>query len=110
MAVAPPANPPAEDEAPVLDDTEALDDTDLVVRGTWSDAIAIDGEVLILAGPRPFRLAGPGAVIWRAAQSSVSLDDLTARVTEEFGDNPDGAAIVREAVAQLVEHRVLRRV
>lgn len=99
-----------QDQAPVLDDTEALADTDLFVRGTWSDAIAVEGEVLVLAGPRPFRLAGPGAVIWRAAQSPISLDDLTTQVTEEFGDNPDGAAIVREAVAQLVGHRVLRRV
>lgn len=82
---------------------------DRLVRGPWSDAIACDDEVLVLLGPRPLRLAGPGAILWRTAVTPTRLDELIARVTDELGDHPEGAEIVREAVAQLVGHGVLRR-
>lgn len=84
-------------------------DEDRVVRAPWSDAIACDGEVLVLSGPRPLRLAGPGGIIWRAAETPVSLDVLAARVTEELGDHPEAAVIVHAATAQLLGYRALRR-
>lgn len=81
-----------------------------VVRAPWSDAIACDGEVLVLAGPRPLRLAGPGAVAWRAAREPVTVADLTTTVVAELGEHPEADRIVGAAVADLIDHGVLRRV
>lgn len=86
-----------------------LGDEDRVVRAPWSDAIACDGEVLVLAGPRPLRLAGPGAVIWRAAGGPTTLDELSECVVAEFGEHPQALDLVRAAVEQLLTHGVLRR-
>lgn len=80
---------------------------DRVVRGPWSDAIAVDGEVLVLAGSRPLRLAGPGAVIWAAAARPRTVAELTAHVIGALGENPDAAELVRLAVRELVDHEVL---
>ena len=81
-----------------------------VVRASWSDAIACDGEVLVLAGPRPLRLAGPGAVLWRAAREPVTVADLTTTVVAELGEHPEADRIVGAAVADLIDHGALRRV
>lgn len=81
-----------------------------VVRASWSDAIACDGEVLVLAGPRPLRLAGPGAVAWRAAREPVTVADLTTTVVAELGEHPEADRIVGAAVADLIDHGALRRV
>lgn len=83
---------------------------DRVVRARWSDAIASDGEVLVLAGPRPLRLAGPGAVVWRAAREPVTVADLTTTVVAELGEHPEADRIVGAAVADLIDHGALRRV
>ncbi|WP_433955494.1 hypothetical protein [Janibacter indicus] len=81
-----------------------------VVRASWSDAIACDGEVLVLAGSRPLRLAGPGAVLWRAAREPVTVADLTTTVVAELGEHPEADRIVGAAVADLIDHGALRRV
>lgn len=81
-----------------------------VVRAPWSDAIACDGEVLVLAGSRPLRLAGPGAVVWRAAREPVTVADLTTTVVAELGEHPEADRIVGAAVADLIDHGALRRV
>lgn len=82
---------------------------DVLARGDWSDAIAVDGEVLVLAGPSPLRLAGPGAVLWRSAGAGRSVDALTDDVVTALGDHPDARAIVREAAGELLRYGVLRR-
>ncbi|MGE9782520.1 hypothetical protein [Janibacter sp. G368] len=96
-----------------LDDGESLAEPEgaaRVVRAPWSDAIACDGEVLVLAGARPLRLAGPGAVVWRAAREPVTVAELTATVVAELGEHPEADRIVGEAVAELIDHGALRRV
>ncbi|NYF98100.1 hypothetical protein [Janibacter cremeus] len=84
-----------------------LDGSDGLVRAPWSDAIAHDGEVLVLAGARPLRLAGAGATIWLAARNERTLDELTDVVVAELGDHPDSSALVRAAVVDLLDHGVL---
>ena len=81
-----------------------------VVRAPWSDAIACDGEVLVLAGARPLRLAAPGAVVWRAAREPVTVAELTATVVAKLGKHPEADRIVGEAVAELIDHGALQRV
>lgn len=88
---------------------EELTGSDVLVRVAWSDAIAADGEVLVLAGSRPLRLAGPGAALWRAAAGGRSVDALTADVVAALGDHPDAGALVRDAAAELLRHGALRR-
>lgn len=100
-------------EGDVIGDAEPVGEdlvgSDVLARGAWSDAIAVDGEVLVLAGARPLRLAGPGAVLWRAADARRSVDELTTDVVAALGDRPDAGALVREAAAELVRYGVLRR-
>lgn len=86
-----------------------VDDGELLARAPWSDAIACDGEVLVLAGPRPLRLAGPGAVIWRAAGAPTTLDELSECVEAELGEHPQALDLTRAAVEQLLAHGVLLR-
>ena len=90
-------------------DAVSIAEGDLLARAPWSDAIACDGEVLVMAGARPLRLAGPGAVVWRAAADPMSLDQLAARVVAELGEHPQALDLVRTAATQLVGHGVLRR-
>lgn len=78
-----------------------------VVRGPWSDAIACDGEVLVLQGARPLRLAGPGAAVWRCADEPQTVEQLVDGVTAALGEHPDAASIVISAVTQLLGHGVL---
>lgn len=85
-----------------------LADLDRIVRAPWSDAIACDGEVLVLAGPRPLRLAGPGAVLWRSAAEPITAAELTQRVVDELGEHPQSDALAAAALAELVGHGVLR--
>ena len=94
-------------EVPTAADDAAIEEGVALVRAPWSDAIACDGEVLVLAGGRPLRLAGAGAVIWRTATTPLDLDELTQRVVEEFGEHPQAADLVRAAAAELVAHGVL---
>ena len=78
-----------------------------LTRAPWSDAVAQDGEVLVLAGSRPLRLAGAGAVIWRAADAPATVDALVAAVVDALGDHPDAGALVRAAAADLLHHGAL---
>lgn len=82
--------------------------THRVVRAPWSDAIAHDGEVLVLAGSRPLRLAGAGATIWLAADTERTVDELVDVVVAELGDHPDAGTLVRSAAADLLHHGALR--
>ncbi|WP_435201767.1 hypothetical protein [Janibacter sp. GS2] len=92
------------------DGGEAVADTDVLVRGHWSDAIAAEGEVLVLAGPRPLRLAGPGAILWRAAVApGRRVDELAAAVVAELGEHPQARSLVQTAASDLLRHGALRR-
>lgn len=97
---------PAPEELEAID--TAVKPTDRVLRAPWSDAIAIDGEVLVLAGARPLRLAGPGAVIWQATATPRTIDELTRAVVDVLGDHPDAEDLVRDAVAELERHAALQ--
>ncbi len=85
-----------------------LHGADRLVRAPWSDAIAHDGEVLVLIGSRPLRLAGAGAAIWLAADVERTVDELVDVVVAELGDHPEAGALVRSAVADLLHHGALR--
>lgn len=87
---------------------EPVGTADRLVRAPWSDAIAHEGEVLVLIGSRPLRLAGAGAVIWLAAAEERTVDELVDAVVTELGDHPEADVLVRSAVADLVQHGVLR--
>ncbi len=87
-----------------------LGGADVLARAAWSDAVAVDGEVLVLIGATPLRLAGPGAAIWRAAGRGRPVGELVGEVVEELGEHPDAEPLVRQAALLLLRHRALRRV
>lgn len=78
-----------------------------VARGPWSDAIATEGEVLVLLGSRPLRLAGAGAVLWQAAGAPATVAELTTAVITALGSHPEAEEIIRKGVAELVRHGLL---
>ncbi len=93
--------------SPGPDDTPV--DHARLVRAPWSDAVAVDGEVLVLVGALPLRLAGPGAAAWRAAAEPRALPELTDAVVAELGEHPRAGERVEEAVLDLLEHGALCR-
>ncbi len=84
------------DDAPVQAST-------LVVRAPWSDAIATDGEILVLHDAVPLRLSGIGGVLWEAASAPTRVADLVPAVVRVHGSHPDARALVVRAAAAMVE-------
>lgn len=80
-----------------------------LVRAPWSDAIAVDREVLVLAEARPLRLGGAGAALWRAADRPRALAELTDLVIADLGGHPRAVEQVRAAASDLLEHGALLR-
>lgn len=96
-----------------VDDVETGEDltaTTRLVRAPWSDAIAVEEEVLVLAEARPLRLGGAGAALWRAADRPRTLADLTELVVADLGRHPQAMEQVRAAASDLLEHGALQRV
>ncbi len=105
-----PRHPATDDEPeprhPATDDDDALPAR--VRRAPYSDAVAVDAEVLVLVGNVPARLGGLGATIWTYAVAPTSVHDLLRVCLATHGDHPDAAALVDAAVRSLVDHGLLQ--
>ncbi|WP_461187582.1 hypothetical protein [Arthrobacter sp. Z4-13] len=76
-------------------------------RTTPKDAVAIDGDVLVMLDNEIVRLSGIGPAIWEASANPVRLDQLTEEVSKVHG-RPEGyRGAVAAAAAQLAERSVL---
>jgi hypothetical protein len=73
------------------------------------DAVAIDGDLLVMLDAEVVRLSGNGPAIWEATASAVPLDELTERVGEVHGRPEDYRAAVAAATGQLVARSVLEQ-
>ncbi|NNG37951.1 hypothetical protein HJ588_01500 [Flexivirga sp. ID2601S] len=99
-----------DDETGRLDDretAESLETPGLVRRTPYTDAVSIDGEVLLLVGASPVRLSGLGATIWVQSAEDTPLEELVGACVAEHGDHPDAAGLVRAAVRSMRDHGVL---
>ncbi|MEO5320424.1 ATP-binding protein [Arthrobacter sp. CC3] len=74
------------------------------------DAVAIDGDLLVMLEAEIVRLSGIGPAIWEATASAVPLDRLTEQIGEVHGRPEDYRAAVAAAAGQLIAKSVLEQV
>ena len=86
--------------------------TDRYVRVEPVDLLGLDAESLALYPDRFVRLGPLGTCLLVASEAPRTIDDLTAALTDAFGDPPEGSAVdaTRAAVADLIAQCVLREV
>ncbi|MGW5238582.1 hypothetical protein ACWEOW_06590 [Monashia sp. NPDC004114] len=100
-------HPTRHDASPTCAEADAAD---RFVRAPWSDAVEVDGEVLLLLGPQPVRLTGLGASVWLAASEAATLEELVEAAVRAHGPHPDASSLVGEFVREAVANNVLLRV
>lgn len=85
---------------------EVTPDT-VVTRGPWDDAIASEGEVLLLRGHTPIHLSGIGAALWLNAADARTVATLHDHVVADLGPHPDSEALVTAAVRDMMAQHAL---
>ncbi|GAA3620066.1 hypothetical protein GCM10022199_25640 [Marihabitans asiaticum] len=73
----------------------------VVRRLPWTDAIAHEGRVLVLLHHQPVLLAGLGELVWTQTGTPRSVGELEALAVAAFGEHPESARLVHDAVASL---------
>ncbi|CAN7500311.1 hypothetical protein [Arthrobacter sp. LjRoot14] len=73
------------------------------------DAVAVDGDLLVMLESEIVRLSGIGPAIWEATASAVPLDQLAEHVGEVHGRPEDYRAAVAAATGQLIAKSVLEQ-
>ncbi|MCY1220436.1 hypothetical protein D9M72_324490 [compost metagenome] len=73
------------------------------------DAVAVDGDLLVMLESEIVRLSGIGPAIWEATASAVPLDQLAEQVGEVHGRPEDYRAAVAAAAGQLIAKSVLEQ-
>ena len=80
-----------------------------VRRVVPTDAVAVDGDMLLMLGSEVVRLGGIAPALWEAAARAVSLEELAGAVGAVHG-TPDGyRAAVAAAVEELIAKSILER-
>lgn len=78
-------------------------------RAAPKDAVAIDGDLLLMLDDQIVRLSGIGPAIWEATQNALTPDQLAEEVAKVHG-RPEGyRAAVATAVEQLTAKEVLEQ-
>ena len=78
-----------------------------VRRARPKDAVAVDGDLLVMLDAEIVRLGGIGPAIWEATARAVPLDELAEEVGDVHG-RPEGyRAAVGAAVEQLIAKSIL---
>ncbi len=90
-------------------DPDELDDDPRIRRLHWTDALEIEGDLLVLLQERALRLSDLTATLWLHLHEPRSLEDLVAWAQEVHGAHPDAATIVEQAVSALVEESLASR-
>ncbi|KIS26206.1 hypothetical protein TV39_16265 [Arthrobacter sp. SPG23] len=73
------------------------------------DAVAIDGDLLVMLESEIVRLSGIGPAIWETTASAVTLDQLAEEVAQVHGRPDDYRAAVAAAAGQLIAKSVLEQ-
>lgn len=89
-------------------ESRAVPEPGLVGRATWHDALDDGHEVLLMVGSEVLRLSGLGRLAWLAADGT-TVERLVEQARDTFGEHPDAATLVSDAVDALVDHHVLWR-
>ncbi|MET4584360.1 hypothetical protein ABID68_000226 [Pseudarthrobacter sp. PvP022] len=100
-------NGPAKWTAPTLAGEECALPDGRIRRAAALDAVAIDGDLLVLLESGIVRLSGIAPTIWSAAARSCSMDELSERTGDRHGRPKGYRALVEEAVDQLIFRSIL---
>ena len=105
-AARPPARasegPPAPGE-PHPRSTRMPHDGSLLRRASWIDVVDSDEQLVVFDGQRPFLLAGVGRLAWLLLEDPQPVAALHQRLTGLLGPHPASLALVRDAIALLVD-------
>lgn len=80
----------------------------LLRRERFLEAADDGAALLVLVGMMPALLGALGRTIWLTAAAPRSLDELRRACVEQHGDVTDAAALVDDAVRELLRHGLLR--
>ena len=78
-------------------------------RGPWTDAEEYDDELVLMIGDRVHALAGLGVVIWLALERPRTADELVAEAQALWGDHPDAAGKVADALDLMADQGMVQR-
>lgn len=73
------------------------------------DAIAVDGDLLVMLEAEIVRLSGIGPAIWEATACAIPLNQLAEEITKVHGRPDDYRAAVAAAAGQLIAKSVLEQ-
>lgn len=77
-------------------------------RAAWTDAEEYDDELVLMVGDRVTLLAGLGVVIWLALASPRTADELVAEAQAMWGEHPEAATLVTDALALMTEQQLVQ--
>ena len=78
-------------------------------RAPWIDAEEYDDELVLMVGSGVHVLAGLGVVVWLTLETPHTADQLVAEVETQWGEHPDAADLVADALAVMAEQGLLQR-
>ena len=77
-------------------------------RTPWHDAVEYDDELVLMIDARVHVLAGLGVLLWLALETPATVDDLLTQARELWGEHPEAAALVGDALALLAAEGLVR--
>ena len=104
-----PPPPPAHAHHPYDADTAGDPVPGAWSRAPWTDAEEYDDELVLMVGDRVHALAGLGVVIWLALERPRTADELVAEAQALWGDHPDAAGKVTDALELMTEQQMVQR-
>ena len=78
-------------------------------RAPWTDAEEYDDELVLMIGDGVHALAGLGVLIWLALEQPRTADELVARAQALWGEHPDAADKVADALELMADQRMVQR-
>ena len=77
-------------------------------RTPWKDAVEYDDELVVMVDDRVQVLGGLGVLLWLELDEPRTEAELVAAVTAAWGEHPEAAELVADALAVLAEQDVVR--
>jgi hypothetical protein len=77
-------------------------------RTPWKDAVEYDDELVVMVEDRVQVLGGLGVLLWLELVEPRTEAELAAAVTAAWGEHPQAAELVADALAVLAEQGVVR--
>ena len=105
------AQPPAARRHHPHDGSDGPDGGPVTGRWTrmpWTDAVEYDDELVVMVGDRVQVLGGLGVVLWLELAGPRTDSELVTAVLAAWGEHPQAAELVADALAVLAEQGLVR--